>query len=119
MATIDRINDILREAFESVGGEHGARAYRLGRAGRIRCADGHSISVQGHWGAYSDPRGTGGPWLSVECGFPMDAGGRYVSPGAALERYADSDNANGDTVYGYVPIETVAAWIDSHGGIAP
>ena len=114
MLTVDRINAHLHNAFVTAGGEHG-----LGRAKRIRCADGHSISVQGHWGAYSEPRGTGGPWLSVECGFPMDAGDRYVSPGPALEQYADSDDANGNTVYGYVPIETVAAWIDAHGGFAP
>ena len=81
-------------------------------APRIVCADGFSMSVQVHCGAYCSPRdGIGPDWLSAEIGFPSAA------PNAAVMAYAEDDDKPTDTVYGYVPMELIDALVAEHGGI--
>ena len=79
---------------------------------RIKCADGFSMSVQGHFGSYSDPRDDFANYYSqVEVGYPSE---RVEE----LMPYIDgADSKPTDTVYGYVPIEIVEKIILGHGGI--
>lgn len=78
---------------------------------RIVCKDGTSVSVQASKFTYCAPRNDHGPWSSVELGFPS------VKPNDTIMQYAESPDAPTDTVYGYVPLHEVAAWIDEHGGV--
>lgn len=78
---------------------------------RIICADGFSMSVQGHYGAYSYPRDDFAEGYSeVEVGFP-----------SALEEllmpYAELPETPTETVYGFVPVELVETVIEKHGGL--
>jgi hypothetical protein len=81
-------------------------------AKRITCADGFSISVQAHDGAYCRPRDSQGPWYKVELGFPSEA------LGPEFTEYCEDPEKPTETVYGYVPIELVEALIARHGGFA-
>lgn len=75
------------------------------------CADGFSVSVQGHAGAYSSPRDDfADRYSAVECGFPSDKED-------LLMKYAEDDDKPTETVYGFVPVETVIAVIEKHGGL--
>jgi hypothetical protein len=78
---------------------------------RIKCVDGFTMSVQCHSGSYCSPRRNDSNYYSqVEVGFPSEAPRLFM-------RYAEDYDNPTDTVYGYVPIEIVAAEINSHGGI--
>lgn len=78
----------------------------------MRCADGFSMSVQGHAGAYSFPRDDfAAEYLQVEVGYPS-------AREEALMSYADDADRPTDTVYGYVPIAIVVQVIETHGGLA-
>jgi len=77
---------------------------------KVVCRDGFSMSVQASSGHYCSPRNDEGPWETVEVGFPS-----IIEP--LLWDYADEPGAWTDTVYGYVPIELVAAVIEVHGGL--
>lgn len=80
---------------------------------RVVCANDVSVSVQASRTSYSRPRANFGPWTHVELGYPS------VRPPEFIMRYAEEpDNPTG-TVYGQVPIELVAAWIESCGGMVP
>lgn len=82
---------------------------------RIECTDGFSISVQAHDGAYCKPRADDNGhiyYYMVECGFPS-------GDVPELSEWKDGDGPDTKCVYGYVPIDVVAALIDSHGGIKP
>jgi hypothetical protein len=82
-------------------------------APRITCADGFTLSVQVHSGAYCSPRdGIGPDWTSAEIGFPSD------TPTPEVMAYAEEPDCPTQTVYGYVPIELIDALIDAHGGFA-
>lgn len=82
-------------------------------APRITCADGFSLSVQVHSGAYCRPRdGIGPDWVSAEIGFPS------ATPSPEVMAYAEYSEDPTDTVYGYVPIELIDSLIDAHGGFA-
>ena len=83
----------------------------LDRAPRVTCADGFTVSVQAGECLYCSPRDNAGPWVSVECGFPSEAS-------ELLAPYAEDPSKPTETVYGYVPIRTVVALIDEHGGFA-
>lgn len=76
-------------------------------------ADGVTLSVQGHCGAYSQPRDDFAEnYSSVECGFPS----------AVIEELLPYQDGNGDplsSVYGYVPIDVVETIIKKHGGLKP
>ena len=85
---------------------------------RVKCADGVSLSVQSHSGAYCDPRNEEFPswkdYILVEVGFIMDAEDKPFTPPEEWRKYADGDFPN--NVYAYVPTEIVEAFIESHGG---
>lgn len=78
---------------------------------RIVCADGFSLSVQAGDGLYCSPRNNDGDWHQVEVGYPSER----AEP---LMPYVEDEVAPTETVYGYVPIETVAQVIADHGGVA-
>ena len=83
---------------------------RRDRAKCIVCADGTTISVQVGPGLYCAPRNAYGPWYQVEVGFPSKALPEIME-------FAEDGNAPTETVYGYVPIEIVAAAVDACGGL--
>ena len=76
----------------------------------IKCADGFSMSVQASRGSYCSPRDDSGPYDSVEVGFPS-------SFDVYLHQYAENPDTPTDTVYGWVPADTVMMCIDAHGGM--
>jgi hypothetical protein len=81
----------------------------------IECADGFSISVQAHYGAYCQPRPVSrhhhvDHCEKVECGFPN-------GPAPELAEWKDGDGKDEECVYGYVPVTTVLALIEKHGGL--
>ena len=78
---------------------------------RVVCADGFEMSVQAHAGAYCSPRGDNKPkYTHVEIGFPSEE-----EP--MLMDYAEEANKPTETVYGYVPVQTVTNVLAKHGGI--
>lgn len=98
---------------------------------RITCADGFSLSVIAGRGNYCTPRPSilpgalyagledvpsdyPGPYTEVEVGFPS----ARPEPWAAWGKYAESPEDPTQTVYAYVPVDTVHALIESHGGEA-
>ena len=76
----------------------------------IKCADGFSMSVQASRGSYCSPRDDHGPYDSVEVGFPS-------SFDVYLHQYAEDPGQPTNTVYGWVPADTVIMCIDAHGGM--
>ena len=126
------MNDIVNEYFKRFYPEKiepekveytamlgGMRRYRGGDVSNIfpeiQCADGFTVSVQGHAGAYSRPRDDfADEYSMVEAGFPSareDLLMPYIDGGE------DSDPL--ESVYGYVPVGVIAAIIEKHGGLAP
>lgn len=79
---------------------------------RVQCADGFHMSVQTSDGHYCRPRQNTGPWSLVEVGYPS-------GPVPELAKYKDGEYPDTEAVFGYVPVSTVAAIIDRHGGFAP
>lgn len=84
---------------------------------RVVCADGFSVSIQASDFNYCSPRDCIGPWTSVECGFP-------TAKDPILEEWAEDPRAeickeSGEvqTVYGWVPSETIMQLIEAHGGM--
>ncbi len=83
-------------------------------APRLTMANGESLSVQASRTHYCSPREDAGPYSKVEVGFPS------VAPPDSWAEYFDGDWENEDrtgSVYGYVPIELVAEFIEANGGI--
>ena len=81
-------------------------------APRINCADGFSLSVQVHEGAYCSPRdGIGPDWFQAEIGFPS------ARPTDEVMAYAEEPEDPTGTVYSYVPMEAIDRLVDEHGGI--
>jgi hypothetical protein len=78
---------------------------------RIVCKDGFSLSVQARESAYCTPRDDRGPWTAVEVGFPSEKVEKLMG-------WAEEPGRPTETIYGWVPIETVAEIISDHGGIA-
>ena len=77
----------------------------------VVCADGFSMSVQAHAGAYCIPRMTGAPvYREVEVGFPSERE-------ELLMEWAEEADRPTDTVYGYVPVGIVTNVIAKHGGM--
>ncbi|RPD50021.1 hypothetical protein DNI29_04285 [Hymenobacter sediminis] len=77
----------------------------------IECADGTTLSVQASNFHYCSPREDRGPYEAVEVGFPS------CEVGSDWQPYKDSsEKADTDTVFGYVPVELVRAFIEAHGG---
>jgi hypothetical protein len=78
---------------------------------KIVCADGFTMSVQAHDGAYCHPRTDGAAsYTEVEVGFPS-----AIEP--LLIHWAEDRAEPTDTVYGYVPRQTVINVIAKHGGM--
>ena len=77
---------------------------------KVVCADGFTMSVQASENHYCSPRNNEGPWSSAEIGYPS-----RIEP--LLWNYADEPGKWTDTVYGYVPIELIAAVVEVHGGL--
>ena len=76
----------------------------------VVCADGFTMSVQASERNYSTPKDDVGPYTEVEVGFPS-------SYDYHLSSYAENPDTPTETVYGYVPVDTVIMCIDSHGGM--
>ena len=77
----------------------------------IVCADGFSMSVQAHNGAYCSPRiNNAERYEEVEIGFPSS-----TEP-LLMEWCEDKQDPTG-TVYGYVPAQVVVNVIAKHGGM--
>jgi hypothetical protein len=78
---------------------------------RCVCADGFSMSVQAHNGAYCRPRVDGASrYESVEVGFPSE-------PETILMEWAEDSDRPTDTVYGWVPVAVIRQVIEKHGGM--
>ena len=83
---------------------------------RIICRDGYSFSCQANQYTYCNPRKSGAyPYSSVELGYPSERD--TIINGYAEDSKAEK-NEEGyiDTVYGYVPVQTVIKLIKKHGG---
>ena len=77
----------------------------------VKCADGFSMSVQAHDGAYCSPRIDGAPrYESVEVGYPS-------AEEPLLMPFCEDDENPTGTVYGYVPSHVVTTVIAKHGGM--
>jgi len=77
----------------------------------IVCADGFTMSVQAHNGAYCSPRiNNAESYEEVEVGFPSS-----VEP-LLMDWCEDKEDPTG-TVYGYVPTQVVTNVIAKHGGV--
>jgi hypothetical protein len=79
----------------------------------MTCADGFSMSVQGHAGTYSRPRDDFAKHYSaVEVGFPS-AREELLMP--FIDGGEDTDPT--ETVYGYVPLDIIEQVVAKHGGL--
>lgn len=78
----------------------------------IKCHDGFRMSVQASKFHYCEPRLdlASGEYDAVEIGFPTMAEDLLIE-------YAECPSKPTETVYGRVPVETVDAVIEKHGGI--
>ena len=76
----------------------------------VRCKDGFTMSVQANSYAYCSPRNDAGPYTSVEIGYPSETENLIIN-------YAEDRDALTDTIYGYVPVNTVYLVITKHGGM--
>ena len=93
---------LVNEFFNTVG---------TGRNRQVVCADGFTMSVQAHQGAYCSPRMSGAPkYTHVEVGFPS-------AREDLLIEFAEEPDKPTQTVYGWVPVQTVTNVLVKHGGI--
>jgi hypothetical protein len=76
----------------------------------VKCADGFWVSIQGHEGAYSDPRETLRNIYEYD---EMEIKVSELLP-ERFNQYRDGDSS----IYGYVPVEMIEALLVEHGGIA-
>ena len=77
----------------------------------VVCADGFRMSVQGHEGAYCEPRlNSQKKYNLVEIGFPS-AEEPLIMP------WVEDETNPTDTIYGYVPVDIVTNVIVKHGGM--
>ena len=78
---------------------------------KVVCADGFTMSVQAHEGAYCLPRMTGAPvYREVEVGFPS------IEEPMLMEWCEEAEKPTA-TVYGWVPNAVVTLVVVKHGGI--
>ena len=77
----------------------------------VECADGFTMSVQAHEGAYCSPRcNNAKKYTAAEVGFPSQ------EEPLLLDFAEDSDRPT-DTVYGWVPAKVIVNVIAKHGGM--
>jgi len=78
---------------------------------QVICADGFTMSVQAHEGAYCTPcEDNPGRYLEVEIGYPSE-------PEELIKTWAEEADRPTDTVYPYVPVDIVTTVIVKHGGM--
>jgi hypothetical protein len=76
---------------------------------RFDCPDGFSVSIQASRYHYCSPRENNQPaYSTVELGFPSEAVEAWLP-------YAEDEDRPTETVYGYVPLDVVAAALTEHG----
>lgn len=75
------------------------------------CKDGFTVSIQASEFSYCSPRITADvEYRSFELGFPnMDV--------PELAEWKDGDGDDKQSVYGYVPVETIVRLLEKHGGL--
>ena len=77
----------------------------------ITCADGFTMSVQANEHAYCTPRVSNAErYTAVEVGFPSHKE-------ELILRWAEDAQEPTETVYGWVPSQTVALVLAKHGGM--
>lgn len=77
----------------------------------VVCADGFTMSVQAHDGAYCSPRIDGASkYTEVEIGFPNRVE-------ELILEWAEQPQQPTTTVYAYVPVQVVTTVIAKHGGM--
>ena len=77
----------------------------------VVCADGFEMSVQANETAYCEPRVDNAErYSSCEVGFPSRTE-------ELILQYAEDSDRPTETVYGWVPCQTVALVIAKHGGM--
>ena len=77
----------------------------------VVCADGFTMSVQAHDGAYCEPRKDAQrKYTLVEIGFPSQEE-------ALIMPWCEDEGNPTETVYGYVPVDVVTNVIVKHGGM--
>ena len=81
---------------------------------RVYCNDGVSLSIQAGKSKYCTPRDDDGPYWTMEVGFIRDANGVLMAPPESWA--AHSDGPFPSSIYGYVPVEMIDAFIAEHGG---
>lgn len=78
---------------------------------RVECNDGFHISIQAGHTHYCTPReNEGWPYSKFELGYPSEE-----EP--ALSDYAEEPDKPLNTVYAWVPVETLVELLEKHGGI--
>lgn len=82
---------------------------------RTVCNDGTSLSIQVGRNLYCIPREDDEQYTAVEVGFILDSEEKILTPPEEWKEYGDGSDFPCD-VYGYVPIELVEKFINSHGG---
>jgi hypothetical protein len=92
--------------FTDLGGSTVYRSKEI--APPIHCKDGTTLSIQASRLHYCRPRTDDGPYTKVEVGYPD------IDPPPSWSEYADGEYPS--SVYGYVPIDLVREFIESHGG---
>ncbi len=90
-----------------------AEGMAMDLCGAVVCADGFTVSVQGHPLLYCSPKEYGAVYTAVECGYPSER----PEPWDEWQRYCESPDDPTETVYAYVPVGLVSALIESHGGL--
>jgi hypothetical protein len=79
---------------------------------RVVCADGFTISVQAHAGAYCTPRDDGAErYTEVELGYPSER------EELIMDWIEVPDGNPTDSVYPYIPVDVVTTVIVKHGGM--
>jgi len=107
------------QGFENIISGYGEFAYYGGvrcksLAEYIECKDGAILSVQASSVHHCTPESESGPYSHVQVSYMTKA-----PPGFWYD-YIDGDFPFKvrDRVYGYIPVEVVAEYIESHGGEA-
>lgn len=84
---------------------------------RLVCRDGYSFSCQANQYTYCNPRKSGAyPYSSVELGFPSNQDELINIYAEDKDPGFDCATGDVDTVYPYVPVQTVIKLIKKHGG---
>tara|TARA_Y100000310_G_scaffold161759_1_gene161677 strand:+ start:114 stop:419 length:306 start_codon:yes stop_codon:yes gene_type:complete len=80
---------------------------------KVVCADGFSMSVQAHDGAYCTPReGDAERYTEVELGYPSER------EELIMDWIEVPDGNPTESIYPYIPVDVVTTVIVKHGGMA-